>query len=769
MPRSLLALLLACQTADSAPTPEPFDPDAPVVVGPAFLAPLLPQTEPLREAMAVGDAPAAVAALKALDTGDLPRDRRGDHAFLLSWELMLDGRAGEAEPYLDLVRLAAHVPDDRRQLVLGEILLASGKPEQAAEALAAVPETSASWAKARAAAARALDAAGQPEKGTALWTALAARTDPVEGNPEALWALARSAGLKSKAAAPYLRRLWAHYPFSPEAQAGAAALKAHEARGARPTNADIAAHAEALMVAWQFEDVNTYLAPLQSRFKTPNPEACRVWYADGRSRYKRSHVTKAAEILKPAGERCVGIDDDRGAKALYLAGKSLERKKLWAQAAKVYARIPELYPAHTMADDGYTLAGIAASQAGDAATALARWTAQAEHYQENGYGDLAAEGLWRLAWHNYESGDTAAARRWTAVMISDGDAIIAAGSRPVHVMAARYWDARWRVFPDHARPTTPNPDAAERKAGLDDLLALCREHPWDFYALLASTILQEFAPEALTSIKRPASSGAPDTWTLTEGFIAEPAVRRGLAMARLGISTEAMRDLGTLEEDALGPSEDALVVSIYEQHAWHHAHARLRETLLRHLRSALGPDRDRILKMAYPDRFWPEVNQSAKEYAYDARIFHSLVREESSFNPLIVSHAGARGLSQVMPATAQTVAGWLGVRVSTDQLFHPPTNLMLGARYLEYLRRFFDDNFFLMVGAYNAGEGNVQKWGRLRGDRPTDEFIENIPLRETRGYVKRVLGTYQLMRVLYGEGPVFPDWRHTRKRAVKAR
>ncbi len=100
----------------------------------------------------------------------------------------------------------------------------------------------------------------------------------------------------------------------------------------------------------------------------------------------------------------------------------------------------------------------------------------------------------------------------------------------------------------------------------------------------------------------------------------------------------------------------------------------------------------------------------------------------------------------------------------------------------------------LAVAAYNAGEGNVGKWLTRTGNRPTDEWVESIPFRETRGYVKRVLGTYQTYRVLYGVpnsahnangiqqvpaksdkennelanedplGPLFPDWQTTNHR-----
>ena len=96
-----------------------------------------------------------------------------------------------------------------------------------------------------------------------------------------------------------------------------------------------------------------------------------------------------------------------------------------------------------------------------------------------------------------------------------------------------------------------------------------------------------------------------------------------------------------------------------------------------------------------------------------------------------------------MPATARHVAGRMGISVNSKTITNPEKNLSIGSWYLNYLHDYFDGNSFLAVPAYNAGEGNVGKWAKEWGHRPTDEYVEAIPIRETRHYVKRVLGTYQ--------------------------
>jgi soluble lytic murein transglycosylase len=495
-----------------------------------------------------------------------------------------------------------------------------------------------------------------------------------------------------------------------------------------------------------------------ARFSAASPAACQAWYAQGRSEFKLNNVTRAAEILVPAGKKCAEHDKDRGARALYIAGKSLERKKEWARAAAAFEAIPRLYPEHTMADDGYALGGIGRQESGDLSAAMALWEAGANAYPK---GDLAPETFWRLAWNSYRQGRTADALRWVDRLIAETDPRL----DPVHQLGARYWQARWRVYPDWSAPTVRNPDEREVLIGIEQWSALVEENPTRFYSLLAAGRLYELAPDKVRELKRPAPVGDARTWTVSGRYYEDPAARRGLALARLGLVSEAMAELESMDEEQLLPSEVALMNEILERKDELLAHDRLHHYLLEHPAETLGGDRDRILRQAYPNMYWDLVQKAAQGFGYDPRIFHALVREESSFNKDIVSHAGARGLSQLMPATARTVAGWMGMSVSSQGMFDPFTNLRIGSRYLDYLRQYFKGNMYLAVGAYNAGEGNVGNWLKERRERPTDEFIEAVPLRETRHYIKRVLGTYQLYSVLYGDGPLYPDWSKTNHRA----
>lgn len=135
----------------------------------------------------------------------------------------------------------------------------------------------------------------------------------------------------------------------------------------------------------------------------------------------------------------------------------------------------------------------------------------------------------------------------------------------------------------------------------------------------------------------------------------------------------------------------------------------------------------------------------------------AVVRQESSFYDEAVSRAGARGLMQLMPATARQVARRLKVPYSRQKLLSDPDyNLMLGRAYLAELAATYDGSYILALAAYNAGPARADLWIRTFGDPrkpgvdPVD-WIESLPFEETRNYVQRIIESLVIYRVARGE------------------
>ncbi|KTE33278.1 MULTISPECIES: lytic transglycosylase domain-containing protein [unclassified Sphingopyxis] len=124
---------------------------------------------------------------------------------------------------------------------------------------------------------------------------------------------------------------------------------------------------------------------------------------------------------------------------------------------------------------------------------------------------------------------------------------------------------------------------------------------------------------------------------------------------------------------------------------------------------------------------------------------HAITRQESQFDRAAISHAGARGMMQLMPGTAGEVAGKLGLSYNREALTTDTNyNMILGSTYFQQMLRYFGGSYPLAVAAYNAGPGNVNKWLRANGDPRAGgiemvDWIEAIPIFETKNYVQRVL------------------------------
>ena len=159
-----------------------------------------------------------------------------------------------------------------------------------------------------------------------------------------------------------------------------------------------------------------------------------------------------------------------------------------------------------------------------------------------------------------------------------------------------------------------------------------------------------------------------------------------------------------------------------------------------------------ILPSGYP------VLPNLKERSPEPALIHGIIRQESLFNTDVVSPAGAIGLMQLMPATATSEARKLGQRggVPVAQLRNPAENVMLGAHYLDDMIANWNGSYILAIASYNAGPGHIRNWLNDNGDPRSDadpvDWIELIPISETRNYVQRVLENTQIYRARLAGG-----------------
>ena len=153
-----------------------------------------------------------------------------------------------------------------------------------------------------------------------------------------------------------------------------------------------------------------------------------------------------------------------------------------------------------------------------------------------------------------------------------------------------------------------------------------------------------------------------------------------------------------------------------------------------------------FIKKKLPIKYQEIVEATAQKYNLDKYFVYAVISTESSFRENAESHAGAKGLMQVLPETAIWLKQKYSLDLDENNLFDPQTNIELGCCYLYFLIQKFE---FLETAcaAYNAGQGNVSEW--LTKYSSDGKTLDSIPYKETEKYVKRVMTRYEIYKDLY--------------------
>jgi len=155
-----------------------------------------------------------------------------------------------------------------------------------------------------------------------------------------------------------------------------------------------------------------------------------------------------------------------------------------------------------------------------------------------------------------------------------------------------------------------------------------------------------------------------------------------------------------------------------------------------------------VYSLFYPPFYSEYIIPEARKYQVDPCLISGIIRQESIFNPKIVSPAGAVGLMQIMPYTGKVLAKKVDVPFATDSLYQPFYNLRFGIYYINELLQQYEGNPMLALAGYNAGPHNASRWYKQNKDKELDLFVEDVGFSETRGYVKKVMANYWTYQIL---------------------
>jgi soluble lytic murein transglycosylase len=353
-----------------------------------------------------------------------------------------------------------------------------------------------------------------------------------------------------------------------------------------------------------------------------------------------------------------------------------------------------------------------------------------ELYEKFPAGTRAERAAWKYGWYQYKTGDYPETIR---VFESAATAFSHSDYRPSFL----YWSAR-----AHGKIGN-GPQATER------LRIVQADYGNSYYGRLASLQLSPAADVAR-------ADAVPVTHQVVAAGTASalPTERLIRLLLAGGLYDDALNEL-RFAQRAWGPSTqvDATIAWVYYRKGeLRRAITLMRRTYPQHMTAWGSELPTEILQVIFPLTYWDWIRKYSTARGLDPYIVAALIAQESTFDPKIRSSANAWGLMQVVPATGRRLARTLGVpRFNTPLLTNPELNIRLGTLYFSRLVEQFGGTYYALA-SYNAGESRVVRWRAERPGLDQDEFIDDIPFPETQNYVKRILGTAEDYRMLYGKG-----------------
>ncbi|MGB0909115.1 MAG: transglycosylase SLT domain-containing protein [Nitrospirales bacterium] len=339
------------------------------------------------------------------------------------------------------------------------------------------------------------------------------------------------------------------------------------------------------------------------------------------------------------------------------------------------------------------------------------------------------DALWRMTWIYYaqDEYDQVLATLKKLLRTSKGD--------EVHVRA-QYWMGR--MYEQLQKP----------KEAQGIFAVIAQDQPLTYYGQLAKGRLNVQVPRLKVGmVSSPFTLSSP---SVTESLLRDVHYRKAIELVGLGLVFEAAKELKALTRQTTRKTEnlDQIIAMAQKARAFDFGIRLSIRHVGQKLRQDLIPRSAYVWKGAFPTGFISTIQQYAPT-GLDPYLVAGLIREESLYDVRATSRVGALGLMQLMPKTATRVAQGLGLALpGKEELFDANTNIQLGTAYVGQLLAEFNGNLVHTVAAYNAGPHVIRRWIAQDPEAEPDEFVERISYRETRGYVKRVLGSYRVYRAL---------------------
>lgn len=337
----------------------------------------------------------------------------------------------------------------------------------------------------------------------------------------------------------------------------------------------------------------------------------------------------------------------------------------------------------------------------------------------------------------------------------DGDYESAADGFDRMLMNSYHYERKIKYFTALSYLKTNRAEEAKK------ILKELSDSNYDYYSLAANSRLESLKKVSFFSLgfKRKKKNNSNEENSIINTSISldnkklENRFDRANTLENLGFYDLAKEELYFIEKNSIDKNNLRLLMAQYNKINAFHRSSYIGEI---YLKDEMGntPDATNrgIWQNTYPKAYEDYVIDAAEKFKVEKELIWAIMKTESNYRRDAISPVGAMGLMQIMPYTGQKLAILLGTSpFESQQLKDPALNIKFATGYLKRLLKQFNNNIALASAAYNAGPHRIHRWlGNINGLH-MDEFIDHIPFKQTRGYVKKVIKHYNIYKNLYSK------------------
>ncbi len=548
--------------------------------------------------------------------------------------------------------------------------------------------------------------------------------EPLAAKPDYLLAMAKANGAlnqNAEALALY-RRILADAPLSPEASAAQAHLQS-TGEWLALSLTERRRHADALFSGGKYSVASVELRALTQDASLSPSERDSLLLAAATCDFKLKRLSSASLAAIPDS------NDDNGAHRLYLlmelARSSSDlslQQDLVNQLRTRFAASPWLAEALFSSGNLYVLRK-------DYPSAIPYYTELARRFPDSKNADNAH---WRAAWLSYRLRNFAQAEQLMDEQLTefhDGK----------NVAPALYW--RGRLYLDQVH------DQAMAAAYFTTETRVFQHY---YYAAIAKQRLDAMGTVTPTPVPALDAMQPEQIPTLTEDVPNDdPHLAKARLLANAGLNDYLAQEIHAAEgSDGWGSLAEAKLYASYGEA--YRAMRSLKKAIPFYTSAPIDELPLDYWRILFPEQYWPAIQREAAANGLDPYMVASLIRQESEFNPRVISYANAYGLMQLLPSVGKEMARKTGYSTHLDAnaLLDPEINVKLGCAYLKQTLDKFGDRQEYAFAAYNAGDSRVTDWQASGDYTGIDEWVESIPFTETRDYVQAIMRNEQIYREL---------------------